>query len=72
MSSPARSNYALHRRFYPNKKKKDKPKIIKMHDVTGHVIIQDSDVATPVKKVGLVQSFVKKTSAKFRCSIKLE
>jgi hypothetical protein len=42
-----------------------------MHDVTGHVadklIIQDFDVATPVNRVGLAQSFLKKTRAKFRC-----
>jgi hypothetical protein len=41
-----------------------------VHDVTGHVadklIIQDFDIATPVKKVGLAQSFLKKTRAKFR------
>jgi len=58
----------MHSRFTPVKKKY-KPKRIKVHDVTGHVadkiIIQDFDVATPVKKVGLAQSFLEKTRAKF-------
>lgn len=35
--------------------------------VADKIIIQDFDVATPVKKVGLAQSFLEKTRAKFWC-----
>jgi len=58
----------MHCRFTPIKKKY-KPKRFEVHDVTGHVadkiIIQDFDVATPVKKVGLAHSFREKTRVTF-------
>lgn len=51
--------------------KKYKPKRIKMHVVIGHIankmIIKDFDIATPGKKIGVVQSVMEKTRAAFRC-----
>jgi hypothetical protein len=63
--SPDTLNYAKHTRFYPSEiKKQYKPKRIKVHVVTGHIIgkiiIRDSDLTTPGKNVYLAQSFLKK------------